>query len=91
MENEYSNIHLNEPFENQLHQRSKRAFPLIPLAIRMGTSLAAANVISSAVSGDAPLSWFGKSIAPILSLSTSHGDPDIQKILLATANYNSAI
>jgi hypothetical protein len=90
-ETEYSNIHLNKQYENQFHHRSKQAFPLIPLAIGMGTSIAAANVISSAVSGDAPLSWFGKSIAPILGLSTSNGDPDIKQILLATAKEISKL
>jgi hypothetical protein len=90
-ENAYSNIHLNDQYENQIHHRNKRAFPLIPLAIGMGTTLAAANVISSAISGDAPLSWFGKSIAPILGLSTSNGDPDIKQILLATAKEISKL
>jgi hypothetical protein len=57
--NEYNDIHMQDSYKHQLHSRSKRAFPLIPLAIGVGTSLAAANVISSAVSRDAPLSWFG--------------------------------
>jgi hypothetical protein len=89
--NEYKDIHMQDSYKHQLHSRNKRAFPLIPLAIGMGTSIAAANFISSAVSGDAPLSWFGKSIAPILGLSTSNGDPDIKQILLATAKEISKL
>ena len=72
---EYSKIHLGE--DHQQLQRHKRAFPLIPIAIGLTAGTAAANVISSAVSGDAPLSWFGQSIAPILGLSTTKGDPDM--------------
>ena len=55
------------------HIRTRRA-PLAPLAligIGAGT-MAAANMISSSVTGDAPLSWGGKTIGTLFGLKTSN-------------------
>ena len=72
------------------HRRSKRALPLIPLIIGAVAGTAGANLISSAVTGDAPLSWFGKSIGPLLGLSTN-SDPNVKEVLLAIAKEMSEL
>ncbi len=67
----------------QSTQRQKRALPLIPIALGITSTVAAANIISSAATGNEL--WFGQSIAPLLGLSTNRGDPYTKKILLAMA------
>jgi hypothetical protein len=63
----------------QIVQVRTRRAPIGPLAV-LGIGLgatAAANVLSSSITGDAPLSWGGKTIGGLFGLKTS-GSDDLQ-------------
>ena len=70
--------------KNQIGNRVKRN----PAAIAGGAMLilGAANVISSAVNGGAPLSWVGKIMGPLLGLATESSNQEYQQALLKMAH-----
>jgi transcriptional regulator with GAF, ATPase, and Fis domain len=65
------------------HNRPKR-FAWLPAIATVTAAVAAGNVISSATTGDAPLSWFGNTFSALLGISTGL-DPRVAKVLTQMA------
>ncbi len=65
------------------HTRQKR-FAWIPAIATVTAAVAGGNVISSATTGDAPLSWFGNTFSALLGISTGM-DPKVAKVLTQMA------
>jgi hypothetical protein len=69
------------------HNRTRRA-PIGPIAIGVAAGLGGltmANSITSAVTGEAPLSWAGRALGAIFGLSTSQNDHIAEMTKLAKA------
>jgi len=64
---EETTSHYDDVTKTSHKTRTKRAHPAIPLAI----AAAGANVISSMITGEAPLSWFGKALGATFGLATA--------------------
>jgi hypothetical protein len=65
------------------HTQQKR-FAWIPSIATVTAAVAAGNVISSATTGDAPLSWFGNTFSALLRISTGM-DTKVAKVLTQMA------
>jgi hypothetical protein len=67
------------------HSRPKQ-FAWIPTAT---AAITAGNVISSATTGDAPLSWFGNTFSSLLGLSTGMGMKVAKVLTLMATSINT--
>jgi len=65
------------------HSRPRR-FAWLPAMATVTAAVAAGNVISSATTGDAPLSWFGNTFSALLGISTEI-NPKVAKVLTQMA------
>ena len=52
------------------HNRTIRALPLMPLLATIGGGMVIGSAVNSANTGDAPFSWFGNFIGPLVGLAT---------------------